>query len=58
MAMYDYVCRSCEASITIYRGIADKEEIPKCLACNKLYSRVYSSVGVAFNGSGFYSTDK
>lgn len=58
MAAYEYACKSCNASITIYRGITDKEEVPKCLACNISYSRVYSSVGVTFNGSGFYSTDK
>jgi putative FmdB family regulatory protein len=58
MATYEYKCKSCDASITISRGIADKEEIPKCLACNTDYSRVYSSIGVTFNGGGFYSTDK
>lgn len=58
MATYEYVCKSCNASINISRGIADKEEIPQCPTCNKLYTRVYSSIGVTFNGGGFYSTDK
>ena len=58
MAIYEYACKSCEATINISRGISDKEQIPKCLTCNRLYSRVYSPVGVAFSGSGFYSTDK
>lgn len=58
MAIYEYKCKSCNASETISRGIADKEVVPECSACNISLSRVYSSVGVTFNGSGFYSTDK
>ena len=29
----------------------------KCDKCNKPIVRVYSSIGVTFNGSGFYKTD-
>jgi putative FmdB family regulatory protein len=58
MAQYEYKCKSCDASITIARGIADKEEVPICSSCQTPFSRVYSSVGVTFNGGGFYSTDK
>lgn len=58
MAIYEYKCKSCDASETVSRGITEKEEIPSCRDCNLLLSRVYSSVGVTFNGSGFYSTDK
>ena len=58
MAMYEYACKSCNASVTISRGITDREEAPICGSCQIPLSRVYSSVGVTFNGSGFYSTDK
>ena len=58
MAAYEYKCKQCEATATIYRGITDEENIPFCLTCNLDYSRVYSNVGVTFKGSGFYSTDK
>ena len=58
MALYEYKCKSCDASVTVSRGIADKEEVPICVSCNIPFNRVYSSVGVSFNGSGFYSTDK
>jgi putative FmdB family regulatory protein len=58
MALYEYKCKSCDASVTVSRGIADKESIPDCKTCKKPLNRVYSSVGVTFNGSGFYSTDK
>jgi putative FmdB family regulatory protein len=58
MALYEYSCKSCNASEIISRGIADKETIPDCKGCNLPLSRVYSSIGVNFKGSGFYSTDK
>lgn len=58
MAIYDYKCKSCGASVSIARGIADKEEVPICSACKIPYNRVYSNIGVAFKGGGFYSTDK
>jgi len=58
MALYEYKCKSCDASVTIARGITEKEETPACGTCNILLNRVYSSVGVTFSGSGFYSTDK
>jgi putative FmdB family regulatory protein len=58
MPIYDYKCGSCDAIVTISRGIADKERIPECFACQKPLNRVYSSIGVTFNGGGFYSTDK
>lgn len=58
MAVYEYKCKSCNASETISRGIADKEIVPNCGTCNVPLNRVYSSIGVTFNGSGFYSTEK
>jgi putative FmdB family regulatory protein len=58
LAIYEYKCKQCNAEITISRGIAEKEEVPRCLACGISYNRVYSNVGVTFNGGGFYSTDK
>jgi putative FmdB family regulatory protein len=58
MAMYEYKCSGCHQVITVTRSISDKEVVPGCLACKIPLSRVYSSVGVTFNGGGFYSTDK
>jgi putative FmdB family regulatory protein len=58
MAIYDYRCKSCDTSRTVSRSITEKENIPVCDACNIPLNRVYSSVGVTFNGGGFYSTDK
>jgi putative FmdB family regulatory protein len=58
MALYEYKCKSCNALETVIRGITDKENIINCKACNIPLIRVYSRVGVTFNGSGFYTTDK
>ncbi len=58
MALYEYKCRSCNASETVVRGITDKEVSINCKACNIPLNRVYSSIGVSFKGSGFYSKDK
>lgn len=58
MPLYDYKCSSCDASMTVSRGISEKEEVPTCATCNLLFIRVYSSVGVSFKGTGFYSKDK
>ena len=58
MAMYEYKCGSCDQTVTIARPMSAKEEIPLCVSCKSPLSRVYSSVGITFNGSGFYSTDK
>lgn len=58
LAIYEYKCKSCEATVTIARSISEEEKIPMCSTCKTDYTRVYSNVGVTFNGGGFYSTDK
>lgn len=59
MATYDYTCGVCDKSVSVIRSISDPEGYYECDACNEPLKRVYSSnVGVQFNGSGFYSTDK
>ena len=58
MAIYDYACGVCGKSVQVTRFITDLEGSYECDACNEPLKRVYSNVGVQFNGSGFYSTDK
>lgn len=58
MALYEYTCKQCSINVIISRGINDPEENTKCDNCNIDLTRVYSSIGVTFNGGGFYSTDK
>lgn len=57
MAIYDYACGVCNKSFSITRSITDPEGSYACDTCNSLLKRVYSNVGVTFNGGGFYSTD-
>ena len=42
---------------TKVRAMSDKDPGYECETCNKPLVRVYSNVGVSFNGSGFYTTD-
>jgi putative FmdB family regulatory protein len=58
MAIYEYRCRVCSLVESVSRGMHDEEVIPECSTCKVNLNRVYSSVGVTFNGGGFYSTDK
>jgi putative FmdB family regulatory protein len=55
--IYEYKCRKCSVKTNITRGFNDTDT-PACSTCNLDLTRVYSSIGVSFNGSGFYSTDK
>jgi putative FmdB family regulatory protein len=54
MPLYDYKCEKCSMSIEYQREIGEDRE-PTC--CNQSMQRVWSSPGVIFNSSGFYSTD-
>ena len=58
MPIYEYECSNCNVKATFVRGISEIDPGYKCNACNLDLTRVYSSIGVAFNGSGFYSNDK
>lgn len=60
MALYDYTCLECSQTRTITRPISENEPTGGylCSTCNSALIRVYSNIGVAFKGSGFYSTDK
>lgn len=59
MPIYEYKCISCEEKFMIIKTAdARDEDLPKCRYCDSDIKRVYSNVGVAFRGSGFYSTDK
>jgi putative FmdB family regulatory protein len=53
---YEYKCDKCGNVYTIERSIHEEEVAPICVGCRQSMSRVWSSPGVAFKGSGFYST--
>ena len=57
MPTYDYACSSCGHRFETVQRMTDKplRDCPKCDASE--VKRVFSSVGIAFKGSGFYKTD-
>ena len=57
MAIYEYECAGCKNKEIIHRGITENDPGYSCKTCNLPLTRVYSPIGVAFNGNGFYSTD-
>ena len=57
MPAYEYICNDCGKEYVKTRSIKDPDPGYNCETCNSTLSRVYSNVGVTFNGSGFYKTD-
>lgn len=58
MPIYEYKCKSCDTKTNINKAVSDLDREEVCKTCGNTLNRVYSSIGVTFNGSGFYSTDK
>ena len=58
MPIYQYKCTDCNIETDVVRGIRETSPDPTCHNCNKHLKRIYSPIGVTFNGSGFYSKDK
>ena len=58
MPVYEYKCKKCEINKQIARPFSEQDPGYTCNTCNSNLVRVYSNVGVAFKGGGFYSTDK
>ena len=51
MPRYDFKCETCTEIIETSENIA-----PMCSTCHGTMTRVWSTVAVKFNGTGFYST--
>ena len=58
MPIYEYSCIECDLNTTRVKSFSNSDQPEFCSTCGNVLNRVYSSVGVTFNGSGFYSTDK
>ncbi|QEE62090.1 FmdB family transcriptional regulator [Salinibacterium sp. dk2585] len=57
MPTYAYRCASCEHAFEQYQAFTD-DSLTDCPACGESSLRkVFNSIGVTFNGSGFYRTD-
>jgi len=56
MPTYEYRCDSCGYDFEAVQGFSD-EPLTVCPKCGSPVRKMFSSVGVVFKGSGFYSTD-
>ena len=57
MPAYEYDCMPCALRYTKIRTMSEADPGYQCDKCNNPLVRVYSNVGVTFNGNGFYRTD-
>ncbi len=56
MPTYSYRCTECENAFDIQQSFTDAT-LTDCPVCGGKLRKVFSPVGVTFNGSGFYRTD-
>ncbi|WP_029987715.1 FmdB family zinc ribbon protein [Leucobacter sp. PH1c] len=57
MPTYAYRCADCGHAFDIYQSFSD-DALTECPECGGALRKVFgSSLGVTFNGSGFYRTD-
>jgi putative FmdB family regulatory protein len=56
MPTYAYKCKSCGNALEVQQGFSDPS-LTECPVCGGVLRKQYGSVGVTFNGSGFYRTD-
>ena len=56
MPTYEYACTGCGHEFEAFQSFSD-DALTECPECKGLVQKVYSNVGVVFNGSGFYKTD-
>lgn len=56
MPTYSYRCTACSTAFDIQQAFTD-DTLTECPTCQGRLRKVFSAVGVTFNGSGFYRTD-
>lgn len=56
MPTYAYRCADCGHSFDVYQSFSDAT-LTECPECEGDLRKVFGSLGVTFNGSGFYRTD-
>lgn len=56
MPTYSYRCTECGVAFDIQQAFTD-DSLTVCPNCGGKLRKLYGSVGVTFNGSGFYRTD-
>jgi putative FmdB family regulatory protein len=56
MPTYSYACKQCGHRFDAVQSFADPT-LTECPECGGPLRKEYGSIGVTFNGSGFYRTD-
>lgn len=56
MPTYAYACKSCGHRFDAVQAFTDPA-LTECPECGGVLRKQYGSIGVTFNGSGFYRTD-
>ncbi|MFF2372624.1 FmdB family zinc ribbon protein [Agromyces sp. NPDC058110] len=56
MPTYSYRCTECGNAFDIQQSFTD-DSLTVCESCGGPLRKLFSAVGVTFNGSGFYRTD-
>ncbi len=56
MPTYAYACKQCGHRFDAVQSFADPT-LTECPQCGGALRKEYGSIGVTFNGSGFYRTD-
>ena len=56
MPTYAYACKHCGHRFDAVQSFADPT-LTECPECGGVLRKEYGSIGVTFNGSGFYRTD-
>ena len=56
MPTYSYRCTACQNAFDIQQAFTD-DSLTECPTCGGSLRKLFSAVGVTFNGSGFYRTD-
>ncbi len=56
MPTYSYRCTECGTAFDIQQAFTD-DTLTECPNCGGKLRKLFNTVGVTFNGSGFYRTD-
>ena len=56
MPTYSYRCTECDNAFDVKQSFSDAS-LTECPVCGGALRKVFSPVGVTFNGGGFYRTD-
>ncbi|GAA2178906.1 hypothetical protein GCM10009847_10830 [Leucobacter tardus] len=56
MPKYEYRCTQCDHTFDVYQTFSDSA-LSECPECGGALRKVFGSLGVTFQGSGFYRND-